>query len=263
MDRRTSITFARISIRHLQGFWLRHKSDRVGRLQFDALNQLVNSTAPDKGVGLQLNIPLRNRAAQGVQLRSELEYRQAQMRLQQIENQVESKCATRSMPSRRIVQASSRPKAAADLRASRSTPNRRNFSSVLRPPLWFCSIRASWQRPNRALVNSMVAYEKSRIELDRSTGQLVDHAGINIEDAARGQVQQLPHAPFIKPRAEDAFGCAFRRPHHHSREPASTPGGLFRVFIQSVRQIIFSTPQILFFLTILYNPARVPRNFSR
>src|SRR5580658_1172684 len=52
------------------------------------LNQLVNSTAPDKGVGLQLSIPLRNRAAQAVQIRSELEYRQAQMRLQQIENQV-------------------------------------------------------------------------------------------------------------------------------------------------------------------------------
>src|SRR5580698_4156512 len=51
-------------------------------------NQLVNSTAPDKGVGLQLNIPLRNRAAQAVQIRSELEFRQAQMRLQQIENQV-------------------------------------------------------------------------------------------------------------------------------------------------------------------------------
>ena len=37
---------------------------------------------------MQLNIPLRNRAAQAVQIRSELEYRQAQMRLQQIENQV-------------------------------------------------------------------------------------------------------------------------------------------------------------------------------
>jgi hypothetical protein len=36
------------------------------------LNQLVNSTAPDKGVGLQLNVPLRNRAAQAVQIRSEL-----------------------------------------------------------------------------------------------------------------------------------------------------------------------------------------------
>ncbi len=53
-----------------------------------ALNQLVNSSAPDKGVGLTLNVPLRNRAAQSAQVRSELEYRQAQMRLQQIENQI-------------------------------------------------------------------------------------------------------------------------------------------------------------------------------
>ncbi len=45
------------------------------------LNQLVNSSAPDKGVGLQLNIPLRNRAAQSVQIRGQLEYRQAQMAL--------------------------------------------------------------------------------------------------------------------------------------------------------------------------------------
>src|SRR5271166_4124852 len=37
------------------------------------LNQLVNSTAPDKGVGLTLNIPLRNREAQANQVRAELE----------------------------------------------------------------------------------------------------------------------------------------------------------------------------------------------
>ncbi len=54
----------------------------------NTLNQLVNSTAPDKGVGLQLTIPLRNRVAQATQIRSVLEYRQAQMRLQQLENQV-------------------------------------------------------------------------------------------------------------------------------------------------------------------------------
>ena len=52
------------------------------------LNQLVNSTAPDKGVGLTLNIPLRNREAQANQVRAELEYRQAQVRLHQLENQV-------------------------------------------------------------------------------------------------------------------------------------------------------------------------------
>ncbi|MGO9404803.1 MAG: TolC family protein, partial [Terriglobales bacterium] len=52
------------------------------------LNQLVNSTAPDKGAGITINIPLRNRAAQATQVRSEFEYRQAQLRIQQIENQV-------------------------------------------------------------------------------------------------------------------------------------------------------------------------------
>src|SRR5579864_9319841 len=52
------------------------------------LNQLINSTAPDKGIGLQLNIPLRNRAAQALQVRGQLEYRQEQMALQQTENRV-------------------------------------------------------------------------------------------------------------------------------------------------------------------------------
>src|SRR6266851_1969263 len=54
----------------------------------DTLNELVNSTAPDKGAGITINIPLRNRAAQATQVRSEFEYRQAQLRIQQIENQV-------------------------------------------------------------------------------------------------------------------------------------------------------------------------------
>ncbi|MGB7148819.1 MAG: TolC family protein, partial [Terriglobales bacterium] len=52
------------------------------------LNQLINSSAPDKGIGVNLNIPLRNRAAQATQVRSEFEYRQAQLRIQQIENQL-------------------------------------------------------------------------------------------------------------------------------------------------------------------------------
>src|SRR5581483_9294832 len=53
-----------------------------------AFDQLFDSTAPDKGLRLQLNIPLRNRAAQANQVRAELEYRQSQMRLQQLENQI-------------------------------------------------------------------------------------------------------------------------------------------------------------------------------
>jgi outer membrane protein TolC len=66
------------------------------------LNQLVNSTAPDKGIGLSLSIPLRNREAQANQVRAELEYRQAQVRLHQLENQVRIRYATRSLTCGRI-----------------------------------------------------------------------------------------------------------------------------------------------------------------
>ena len=51
-------------------------------------------------------------------------------------------------------------------------------------------------------MNAMVAYEKSRIELDRATGLLLDHNGISVDDASRGQVTRLPNAPFIAPRKE-------------------------------------------------------------
>ena len=48
----------------------------------------------------------------------------------------------------------------------------------------------------------MVAYEKSRVELDRATGELLDHYGVSIDDAARGQVTRMPNVPYIAPRKD-------------------------------------------------------------
>ena len=52
------------------------------------------------------------------------------------------------------------------------------------------------------LMSAMAAYEKSRIELDRATGVTLDHAGISIDDAAKGQVTRLPSVPGIAPRKD-------------------------------------------------------------
>jgi hypothetical protein len=46
----------------------------------------------------------------------------------------------------------------------------------------------------------MAAYEKSRVELERATGSLLDHNGISIDDAARGQVTHMPNVPYVAPR---------------------------------------------------------------
>jgi outer membrane protein TolC len=52
------------------------------------------------------------------------------------------------------------------------------------------------------LVSALAAYEKSRVELDRATGLLLDHAGILTADAERGQVTRRPSVPFIAPRQD-------------------------------------------------------------
>jgi hypothetical protein len=46
----------------------------------------------------------------------------------------------------------------------------------------------------------MAAYEKSKIEMDRATGLLLDHSGILISDAERGQVTHMPNIPFVTAR---------------------------------------------------------------
>jgi outer membrane protein len=168
----------------------------------ETLNQLVNSTAPDKGIGLQLNIPLRNRAAQGVQIRSELELRQAQMRRQQIENQVtvEVRNAQYSVQQNRASVDSA--KAAAELARQSLDAEQKKYQFGTSTTTLVLQYQSQLASSESALVNSMVAYEKSRIELDRSTGQLIDNAGISIDDAARGQVRQLPHVQFIQPRTD-------------------------------------------------------------
>jgi outer membrane protein len=166
------------------------------------LNQLINSTASDKGVGISLNIPLRNRAAQAVQIRSELEYRQAQMRLQQIENQVgvEVRNAQYAVQQNRASVDSAR--AAVELGHQSLEAEQKKFQFGTSTNTLVLQFQSQMATAESTLVNAMVAYEKSRVELDRATGQLLDHAGISIDDAARGQVTRIPNVPYIAPRKD-------------------------------------------------------------
>src|SRR4029077_12891122 len=167
-----------------------------------ALENLVTSTAPDKGVGLQLNIPLRNRAAQAVQIRSELEFRQAQMRLQQIENQVGIEIRNAQFTVQQNRASVDSAKAAVALAQQSLDAEQKKYQFGTSTTTLVLQYRSGLATSESALVNAMVAYEKSRIELDRSTGQLIENTGISIDDAARGQVRQLPHVPFIQPRTD-------------------------------------------------------------
>jgi hypothetical protein len=48
----------------------------------------------------------------------------------------------------------------------------------------------------------MSNYQKSRVELDRVIGLTLDHNGILMDDAERGQVSKMPHVPYATPRTD-------------------------------------------------------------
>jgi len=167
-----------------------------------ALENLVTSAASDKGVGLTLNIPLRNRAAQSLQVRSELEYRQAQMRLQQIENQVgiEVRNAQYAVQQNRASVDSA--KAAVELARQSLDAEQKKYKFGTSTATLVLQYQSQLATAESTLVNATVAYEKSRLELDRATGSVLDHANISIDDAARGQVAHLPNVPYATPRKD-------------------------------------------------------------
>ncbi len=166
------------------------------------LNQLVNSTAPDKGIGLQLNIPLRNRAAEAVQVRGELEYRQAQMALQQTENRVSIEVRQAQFAVEQNQASVASAKAATEYAQQSLDAEQKKYQFGTSTTTAVLQTRSALATAESTLMSAMAAYEKSRVELERAVGTLLDHNGISIDDAAQGKVTRMPNVPYVAPRKE-------------------------------------------------------------
>lgn len=182
------------------------------------LNGLVNSTAPDKGVQLTLNIPIRNRTAQATQIRSELEYRQSQMHVQQLENQIriEVRNAQFSVQQNRASLASAQ--AAVKLGRKSLDAEQQRFALGASTSTLVLQNQAALTQAETTLLSALAAYEKSQVELERATGLLLEHAGIKIADAEKGEVNHMPKIPCVAPRK--SLGALTAEPVSSSQTPA-------------------------------------------
>jgi len=168
----------------------------------DTLNQLVNSTAPDRGVGLSLNIPIRNRAAQANQIRSQLEYRQAQLRLQQVENEIRIEVRNAQFALQQNQASVEAAQAAVDLAQESLDAEQKKYALGASTSTLVLTQSSALTQSRSNLVAARAAYEKSRVELDRATGLLLEHNNIDLADAQSGVVTKLPNVPYVIPRSE-------------------------------------------------------------
>ncbi|HWY22018.1 MAG TPA: TolC family protein [Candidatus Acidoferrum sp.] len=153
-----------------------------------ALTNTFNNSAPDYYVGLNLNIPLRNRVAKADQYRSELEYRQAELRLEQLKKQVRIEVRNAQYA---VEQTGARVQAARKARdlAQRTfdiTKKEQDLGSG--SSYQTLSAQRDLSLAELDLVTAMTIFEKAKVELDRATGATLEHNGIQLQDAVTGVV---------------------------------------------------------------------------
>ena len=197
-----------------------------------ALGHLFNNSGPDKGAGVTLNIPLRNRAAQANQVRSELEYRQAQLRLQQLQNTINIQVRNAQFS---LEQNRARVEAARQgQELGRQSLDAESKKYALGASTNFLVLQA--QRDLAIAesneVTAMSAYEKSRVEVDRVTGQTLVRNGIQIADAVSGTVTANPVVPGVVPgTVESAPNSIMDAPPN----PPVPPKGAFNLRVPGAR----------------------------
>jgi len=151
-----------------------------------AFENAYNGTSPDYFVGLNLNIPIRNRVAKADQYRSELEYRQAELRQQQLKKQIriEVRNAQYALEqSRARVQAARK---ARELAQKTFTIMQKEQELGAGSSFQTLTAQRDLAVAELDLVNADTAYQKSKVELQRATGTTLADNGIQVQDAVDG-----------------------------------------------------------------------------
>jgi outer membrane protein TolC len=175
-----------------------------------ALQSTYNNSSPDKGVGFNITIPIGNKYAQSVQARSLMEYRQAELRLEQLYTQIRMQVVNAQFGltnDRAQVLAS---QAARDY-------NRQNLDAEEKKLHLGASTTALVLQQQRGLASAedlliaaQAQYAKDRATLYQILATTMQHYGINLNEAASGNVNTAPAVPGLVPAPP-------------SKEPTTTP----------------------------------------
>ena len=154
------------------------------------VGQLFRRNYPSYGVGLQLTLPLRNRVAQADATRDELQVRQAQVRQQQLQDQVRLEVADAEES---LLQARAAYQASVEARRLQEQSvgvEKQTFDVGLSTNLQVIQYQDYLAQAQSTEVASKGAYIKARIALERATGKILDDNHVAIDQAYQGSVSR-------------------------------------------------------------------------
>ena len=163
------------------------------------LGHTLNNTSPDWAVGVNLQIPLRNRTAQADQVRSQMEYRQSQMRMQQLYTQIRIQVINvvyALTNDRASVQSS---QTARDYAAQALDAEQKKYRLGASTTANVLQMERNLATSEDNLISADAAYARDRASLSQILANILDKYGVSISDAASGSISQKPHIPGLTP----------------------------------------------------------------
>jgi outer membrane protein TolC len=163
-----------------------------------AFEGAFNDSAPDKGVGFNVNIPIGNKFAQSVQARSLMEYRQAELRLEQLYTQIRMQVVNQMF-------ALSNDRAQVEASVAARDFNKESLEDEQKKLKLGASTSALVLAQQRGLAlaeNNLIAanaqYAKDRSSLYQILASTLQHYGINLTEAASGNINTTPVVPGVE-----------------------------------------------------------------
>lgn len=165
-------------------------------------SNLFNGSGPDRAIGVNFTIPLRNRTAQADQIRSELEYRQAKLRLQQIYTQIRLQIINDRFAlsnDRAQVQSAKAAKEYAEQSLKAESDRFRLGDSTTAEVL---QVQRTLAIADDNLISAKAAYARDRAALYQITATTLDEYGISFAGAVVGALPESPAIPGLARNAE-------------------------------------------------------------
>jgi outer membrane protein TolC len=165
-----------------------------------SLNQAFGAANPEYGAGLTYFMYLGNRSAQADGMRAQLEANQSQVSLQKARQQINlevRQAITGLLQGRSQVEAAHE---AAELARRVAEAEQKKLEVGISTPYDVVLRERDLVTAQQAEIAAVSTYAKALVEMDRSSGVLLDRNNVELDDAHLGVVTHMPAPPFRIPR---------------------------------------------------------------
>jgi hypothetical protein len=188
-------------------------------------NALFNGNDPDRGVGVNIQIPLRNRIAQSAQSRSLIEFRQDQLKLEQLYTIIRIQVINAQYAltnDRAAVQAAT---ATREYNTQALDAEKKKFKYGASTTALVLQQERSLAAAENTVTSNMATYAKDRASLEQLLANTLQKYNISIGDGVSGAVTQQVTIPGLEAAKNPDANLPSQQQQLHS-EPVPSPSPL-------------------------------------